>query len=451
MWDSKISRRRFLALTGTALAGTLLGQAVGRSSAAPAVTTNGMLHIGLVLPTTGDRTLGAFGNSAILGSAANRGAILAGDEILGQVGPSGRQFKALISSAPDTDSMLRAARRMTREEGAYAIIGGFTTDDAQALSSLAVEDDFIFLNIGAQSDSLRGSDCSRNTFHLSDSVTACLDAMITLGTQSPAKRWYFVYSDEPGQQAKMTTAAELLHDHRDVSIAGSVKVAQNVPFYSAAFTEIARVDPELVILLLTPNEQLTFLAQYGASGLTARTMCFPSPVAQSRQFYAAYLANLPEISSAQHIATWDATLENETAVNLNSRYLERFGLAMDPLAWAAYAGVKVMAEAAVKADSTESTDLIDYLEDEGVQFDVGKAAETSFRPWDHQMRQPLYLVRTQRDFKDRTTLRDLAKVERQFPQSDGASPVSAQQLDMLGVNAADSVCNMHAPQASGEL
>ena len=143
MWDSKISRRRFLALTGTALAGTLLGQAVGRSSAAPAVTTNGMLHIGLVLPTTGDRTLGAFGNSAILGSAANRGAILAGDEILGQVGPSGRQFKALISSAPDTDSMLRAARRMTREEGAYAIIGGFTTDDAQALSALAVEDDFI--------------------------------------------------------------------------------------------------------------------------------------------------------------------------------------------------------------------------------------------------------------------------------------------------------------------
>src|SRR5690606_3098312 len=125
---------------------------------------------------------------------------------------------------------------------------------------------------------------------------------------------------------------------------------------------------------------LTFLAQYGASGLTARTMCFPSPVAQSRQFYAAYLANLPEISSAQHIATWDATLENETAVNLNSRYLERFGLAMDPLAWAEYAGVKVMAEAAVKADSTESTDLIDYLVDEVVQFDAGKAAETSFRP-----------------------------------------------------------------------
>lgn len=449
MWNSKLAWRRFLTLSGSVLAASVVGYVLGQAGfdgEMDYTASKEMLSVGVVLPTTGNQALGGFGTQIIVGSAANNGAIMAAEEILGSVGPAGRQFRALISSAPDAASAVRAAERMVNEEGAYAIIGGFSTEEAQALSELAIKDDFIFLNIGAQSDSLRGKSCNEHTFHLAASTAMYLDAMVAWYTQAGFQRWFFVYNDSLEQKANLASAERLVQAHSTGNSIGSFMVAINESLYAPAFADIAKARPDVVVLLLTPNEQLTFLGQFEAAGLEAELIGYPSATAQTRKFYAAYLQDAPKSSSVQHLALWEATLSTDGAADLNSRYLGRFGLSMDPSAWAAYAGIKIMAEAAVKAGSTESADLIKYMQDAQNQFGIGKGTGTSFRPWDHQMRQPLYLIKTNRDFKDSVTLLDLAELESVLPPSGNFTVSVVQRLDQLGIGEADSECHL----ATGE-
>lgn len=65
---------------------------------------------------------------------------------------------------------------------------------------------------------------------------------------------------------------------------------------------------------------------------------------------------------------------------------------MDPSAWAAYQAVKIFTEAVIATQTLDSATLVTYLESPAAVFDVQKGAATSFRAWDHQLRQPLYLV-----------------------------------------------------------
>lgn len=399
------------------------------------------LRIGVILPTTGDRTLGAFGGEVLVGQASNLGALMAGDEVAGMVGPAGQPFKALISSAPDTAAMRRAAERMVNAENVFAIVGGFGSEDAEALSELAAERGVVFVNVGAESDSLRGASCSANTFHLAPSAAMYLDAIAALGEQSGFQRWFVVYDDNDEQRANQATLVDILQARENDQAVGSAMVPENVPLYAAAFAAIAGFEPDVIVLLLSPNEQLTFLAQYASFGANAATIGYPAPATQTRQFYAAYLQNLPSSTSAHHLASWEATLETAGAADVNLRFLARNGRAMDPSAWAAYAGVRLVAEAATAAGSVASDDLIAYMGAGETVFDILKGEATSFRPWDHQMRQPLYLVESTADYQKKTSLLDLAGLEAELPTAAAGVPAT-QRLDQLGTGEDASRCRL---------
>ena len=70
-----------------------------------------------------------------------------------------------------------------------------------------------------------------------------------------------------------------------------------------------------------------------------------------------------------------------------------YGEPMDAPAWAVYQGVKIFYEAAFFGGSTSADDVLAYLASPNAVFDVWKGIGTSFRPWDGQMRQSIYLVK----------------------------------------------------------
>lgn len=377
-------------------------------------------RIGVVVPTTGDRTLGGLGGVALAGAAAARGAQLAADELLGTQGPGGSQFRVLISSAPTPDAMVRAAARMVSEEGAFAVVGGFTEQDARMLGALAQESSAVFLNISAQAGSLRQPACAPNTFHVAPSAAMYVAPILDVGSEAGYQRWFIVSDDNGEGRSNLALLEGAIGSRAGLELVGRALSEPLTPLYSAAFAQIAAADPDVVVLLLSPNEQLTFMGQYATSGSHADVIGFPAPAAQSRQYYAAYLQNLPDLRSARHIASWEATLDSGEAEGLNERFLARNGVAMDPAAWAAYAGVKLIAAAALEIDSTLPQDLIRYLEAAGTVVDVQKGPATVFGPSDHQLRQPLYLVESGRDYQQKTSLMDLARLVRVLES--GADP-----------------------------
>lgn len=132
----------------------------------------------------------------------------------------------------------------------------------------------------------------------------------------------------------------------------------------------------------------------------------------------------PADGGAARVAGWDSTLERFGAAQLNDRHRARFARGMDETAWAGWAAVKVLTEAALRAGSAAPDALRAQLE--RGSFDGHKGRALSFRAWDHQLRQPLYVV------SERGAIREA-------PAGDAAASARA-ALDRLGADSARSVC-----------
>ena len=88
---------------------------------------------------------------------------------------------------------------------------------------------------------------------------------------------------------------------------------------------------------------------------------------------------------------WVPTLERFGAEQLNARYRAATGREMDERAWSAWTAVKVVVEASLRARTTDADTIARWLARPQAQFDGHKGAPLSFRAWDRQLRQPLYL------------------------------------------------------------
>jgi ABC-type branched-subunit amino acid transport system substrate-binding protein len=157
-------------------------------------------------------------------------------------------------------------------------------------------------------------------------------------------------------------------------------------------------------------------------------------VEASEAMYAAALAG--DSAGATEAVLWHPSLERFGAAQVNDRYRARFGgEGMDGGAWAGWMAAKVLWEASLRARSTDTGALRDYLERDGTQFDGHKGWPLSFRPWDHQLRQPLYLVAPAAEGGTR-----VAGEVPSRPAEGG--PSSRELLDALGTDASASVCRM---------
>lgn len=153
--------------------------------------------------------------------------------------------------------------------------------------------------------------------------------------------------------------------------------------------------------------------------------------AGERMYADALAARGDDAAQATEAVLWHPTLERFGAAQLNDRFRARFatvGMGMDGAAWAGWMAVKVLWEASLRARTMEAGGIRDYLAREATQFDGHKGWPLSFRAWDRQLRQPLYLVAD-------------GRVVGEVPArgaDEGAS--SRELLDRLGGDASASAC-----------
>jgi ABC-type branched-subunit amino acid transport system substrate-binding protein len=115
-------------------------------------------------------------------------------------------------------------------------------------------------------------------------------------------------------------------------------------------------------------------------------------VQASAAMYAAALAQgRGRAPGAVRAVLWNPTLDRFGASQLNDRFRARFHLPMDGPAWAGWAAVKILWESSLRARTARPAALAAHLEEERTEFDGHKGWPLSFRPGDHQLRQPLYL------------------------------------------------------------
>ncbi len=130
-------------------------------------------------------------------------------------------------------------------------------------------------------------------------------------------------------------------------------------------------------------------------------------------------------NSAQATA-WDPSLQRFGADTLNRRFQTRFGRPMTVNAWTAWLATKILWESYLRTRSVEAAKLIEYLRRPETKFDGHKGQPLSFRSWDRQLRQPLYVPGP-------TGMIDV-------PAGNSDEPSSV-LLDRLGVGASASACH----------
>ena len=131
---------------------------------------------------------------------------------------------------------------------------------------------------------------------------------------------------------------------------------------------------------------------------------------------------------------WDASLDRFGADTLNNRFRERFDAPMSWMAWCAWVAVKILGEASLRSRSTDSRAIADYLRRDRTQFDGHKGRPLSFRPWDNQLRQPLYVVARGKD--------RVSRVVAEAPVAGPTDVPSRELLDRLGITRGRTVCRM---------
>ncbi|BAS26983.1 ABC transporter substrate-binding protein [Limnochorda pilosa] len=434
-----MSRRRFLAGAARLAAGLLAGSPPASIAPLRARAQAEPLRVAYVGPVRTGISPVSAATYQVAGEAARKGAIMAGEEFSGIAEMLGRRFEVLTASAPTPAAAVRAAARLMAREGVYGILGGFDPEGCSALADLAEQRGALFLNIGCASDALRHEGCRRHTFHVEASAAMYLDAVADWFVRQGARRWFFVTPDAPEGRARLERARHALAQrHWGGREAGNASVAPGEPEYRPVLEQIREAKPDLVLLLLDGVGQLDFLGQYEEAGLPHRVTGFPEAVAQTRTFFAAARTSAPRTGTGYRATLWEATLDNYGGRELNARFLERWGQPMDPPAWAAWASVKILWEAASFAGTTDPGQLAAYLEGEATLFDVYKGIGVSFRPWDHQLRETVFLVKVQEDASDPL---GLAALVGQLPaiSRPGFSP--NEMLDQIGDAADRSGCS----------
>jgi hypothetical protein len=145
----------------------------------------------------------------------------------------------------------------------------------------------------------------------------------------------------------------------------------------------------------------------------------------------AMLRDAVALAKANGAATaWDAALTRFGADTLNDRFRATTGEAMTADAWLAWVAVKIIWEASLRARTTSGAGLAAHLVRETTQFDGHKGRPLGFRAWDHQLRQPLYVV---------VAGPSRRLIEEPVAQGD---ETARESLDRLGTTAANSTCHI---------
>ena len=131
---------------------------------------------------------------------------------------------------------------------------------------------------------------------------------------------------------------------------------------------------------------------------------------------------------------WDPSFVRFGADSLNERYRSHYGTGMTAEAWGAWFAVKILWESALRARSGTPTAIASFLARDTTQFDGYKGRPLSFRAWDHQLRQPVYVM-------GRASTGALTLVAEE-PVAHSSDEASREVLDRIGTSATGSPCHL---------
>jgi ABC-type branched-subunit amino acid transport system substrate-binding protein len=336
-----------------------------------------------------------------------------------------------LASAPSTGTSADQARALV--SGDAHVLASGVADERGMGDAIAAADGLRvpLLNVAAASDALRGAGCSPWAFHVAPSAAMLADAAADwLILDRKAPRVALVAAADAASQAKADRLAArfgMRHGAAPIRIALDAEA-------SAAIREIDAQGID-TLLLVGGDAAARFRAGVATRPVTIVDLSMDEGDADA--------APLPGIAILVRPVAWHPALERFGGDQLNRRFRLRFGRGMDGAAWAGWAAAKIAAEAAMRADTFDAAGIAAYLSRPSGEFDAQKGWPLGFRPWDHQLRQPVYLAAT--GGADGAGANGEGRLAGEQPSGRGSNDDSRATLDLLGITRETTPCTRIHP------
>lgn len=412
---------RILSVVLLAVAGPAVGQPVPASA----------LTVGFVLPVAAE----GEDSDAAVSRHFRQGLEMGIDEFTENASILGIELEFLLTEADTPDEAVAAFAAFVEVEDVALVVGALDTQGTHALSEAAAASGTPFLNLSSSADALRNTWCNPQTFHLEPSAGMYLDAIAGWYVRAGFRDWFFVVGDDHESRAQLERMRWSLENrHFGAREVGYVMMDRG---NEAAAQAVADADPDVVLLLVGAQQQLDMLATLEAAGVEAEIAGYPYLATQTRAFFEASANASARLGTGRRATAWEPTLDAYGARELNTRYAERFGEPMETPAWAAFQAVKMVFEASALGGATDADALMEYFRSKQSIFDLWKGIGVTFRPWNQQMRQSLYLVKI---VPAAATLWDRGLLVGELPAIYMPQTDPTERLDQLGDPADVSEC-----------
>ena len=369
-----LDRRKFLkttALAATAAATTeVLFPAIVRAQEP--------IRIGQLVPFTG--FLGA------IGEYGKQGATLAVEELNERGGVMGRKLELITEDEANPGVAVQKARKLIEKDHVVAIEGLVSSASCLAVGDEVQRAKVLLINAGANSDEIRSKRCHRYVFSTEGCNTQYVNAIGNwLIKERKVSRWYFLTSDYAFGHDLLRVARGLLAANKGTEV-GSDLAPTGTTDFSQYITKMKAAKPDLVFHNLAGADVTNFLKQYAEAGMTIEVA---GGVIDS-----AYAWPVGESLRGHFPIIWWHELNTPASLAWAARYIKRWGRPPDNQAYGDYTAVHAIAQAIEKAKSTESDKLVTALEGHTLAgtTDGLKGRPLTFRAWDHQLLQPMYVV-----------------------------------------------------------
>lgn len=271
-------------------------------------------------------------------------------------------------------SAVDAAKELAGKGVKYFVVA-LPAAEVLAVADALKGDGVAVFNAGAPDDSLRGADCRANVFHTIPSRAMQTDAIAQYMTLMRWRKIFLIVGpsdrDKAYAEAMKNSARKFglkVTAEKPWTFGPLMKARGDTPTRAEAMIFTRGIDYDMAIVA---DEE-----QDWGEYVPYRTVD-PRPIAGTAGLVA---------------TTWHPTLETWGAAQAQNRFRRLSGRLMRPLDYQAWAGVRSVGEGATQKKSTDAATLIPYFTDPAFSLPAYKGVSLSYRPWDHQLRQPIIVV-----------------------------------------------------------
>ncbi len=355
--------------------------AAGAMLAAPAILraqSGEAIRIGHLTPRTG--FLGPLGEYGVMAVD------MAVDEINASGGILGRKLEVLKEDSVNPQTASTKAERMIERDKVACIVGEINSASALAIAQVALRTRTLFVNTGANSDALRGSNCNRSMFHVESQnsmyVKTAGRALLQQGLVKD-KKWFSLTADYAFGHDLLRVAKRFMEANGG-QFAADKLVPTDLADFSAILLEIRAAKPDLVISNLAGNQITNFLKQYAEFGL-------PFPVSGFGFDTALAWAAGKDNFIGTWPVVWHHLLDTPASRKFVADFRTRYRKPPENQAWGDYIAMTIVARSMNDVKSIEAPKLIEHWE-KGAKFDLLKTREGYFRASDHQLMHEMYAI-----------------------------------------------------------